>query len=260
MPSIYIPSGFQIIAHGKTFLRVLALLDKLPRGRLLDVPAGEGALSVVAKDMGFEVTAGDIDPHFFKAQAIECSFMDMNKTLPIGDQTFDYVVCLEGVEHLENAFLFTRECHRILKPGGRFILSTPNILNLASRLKYFFSGFYSLCPRPINEFSHLPVFDHINPVTFYQVRYMLHSSGFKIREVTTDLWRRSAAGFLAFYPLLRLYSIRTMRKETEPEQREANREIRRQMNSLDLLLGRTLIVDAEKVGERTMKVVQASEV
>lgn len=260
MPSIYIPAGFQIIAHGKTFLRVLAVLDKLPRGRLLDLPAGEGALSVVARDMGFKVVAGDIDPHFFKAQGIECSFMDMNKTLPIGDQTFDYVVCLEGVEHLENSFLFTRECHRILKPGGRFILSTPNILNLASRLKYFFSGFYSLCPRPINEFSHLPVFDHINPVTFYQVRYMLHSSGFKIREVTTDLWRRSAAGFLAFYPLLRLYSIRTMRKEAEPEQREANREIRRQMNSLDLLLGRTLIVDAEKVGERTMKVVQASEV
>jgi len=131
---------------------------------------------------------------------------------------------------------------------------------MASRLKYFFSGFYSLCPRPINEFSHLPVFDHINPVTFYQVRYMLHSSGFQIRQVTTDLWRRSSAGFLVFYPILRLYSIRTMRKETDHQQRKANREIRRQINSLDLLLGRTLIVDAEKSGNRRMKVVQASQV
>jgi hypothetical protein len=140
------------------------------------------------------------------------------------------------------------------------VISTPNILNLASRLKYFFSGFYALCPRPINEFSHLPVFDHINPVTFYQVRYMLHSSGFRLRQVTTDLWRRSAAGFLVFYPLLRLYSIRTMRKENDARQREANREIRGQINSLDLLLGRTLIVVAEKIDSPRIQMVAASDV
>ncbi len=260
MSNISIPSGFQIIAHGKTFLRVLQLLDRLPRGLVLDIPAGEGALSVAARNMGFDVMAGEIDPQFFKAKGIECRFMDMNKPLPLEDGCLDYVVCLEGIEHLENAFQFTRECHRVLRPGGHLILSTPNILNMASRLKYFFSGFYSLCPRPINEFSHLPVFDHINPVTFYQVRYMLHSSGFQIRQVTTDLWRRSSAGFLVFYPILRLYSIRTMRKETDHQQRKANREIRRQINSLDLLLGRTLIVDAEKSGNRRMKVVQASQV
>jgi SAM-dependent methyltransferase len=255
-----IPSGFQIIAHGKTFLRVLDLLETLPRGTLLDVPSGEGALSVAAREMGFQVLAGDIDPKFFKAKGIECRYMDMNRVLPVEDQSLDYVVCLEGVEHLENAFQFTRECNRILKPGGRLVISTPNILNLASRLKYFFSGFYALCPRPINEFSHLPVFDHINPVTFYQVRYMLHSSGFQLRKVTTDLWRRSALGFLAFYPVLRLYSIRTMRKESDPRQREANREIRGQINSLDLLLGRTLILEAEKTRNPRIQMVAASEV
>lgn len=254
------PVGFQIIAHGKTFLRVLHLLDKLPRGRLLDIPSGEGALSTAAQEMGFDVLAGEIDPRFFKAKGIECRYMDMNRALPVDDESLDYVVCLEGIEHLENIFRFVRECRRILKPSGRLILSTPNILNLASRFKYFFSGFYSLCPRPINEFSHLPVFDHIHPVTFPQVRYMLHSSGLRIREVTTDLWRRSAVGFLLFYPMIRLYSIRTMRKESDPRQRQANREIRRQMNSLDLLLGRSLILEAEKAGRPSIEVVQASDV
>ena len=255
-----IPAGFQIIAHEKTINRVLDLLDKLPRGSLLDVPAGEGGVSVAVKEMGFDTLAGDIDPKFFKAKGIECLFMDMNKALPLADESLDYVLCLEGIEHLEDAFQFVRECWRILKPGGRVVISTPNILNLASRLKYLFSGFYSLCPRPINEFSHLPVFDHINPVTYYQVRYMLHSSGFRMETVTTDLWRRSGVGLLALYPLLRLYSIRTMRKETDPQQRVANREIRSQMNSLDLLLGRTLIVVAEKAESGQIRSIVASEI
>jgi len=258
--ALRIPTGFQIIAHGKTFLRVLRLVSDLPKGKLLDLPAGEGAFSFSARELGFTVVAGDIDPRFFKVAGIECRYMDMNHRLDATDGEFDYVACLEGIEHLQDPYQFARECNRILKPGGRLILSTPNILNLASRLKYFLSGFYSLCVRPINEFSHLPVFDHINPMTFYQVRYLLHSSGFQIRLVTTDLWRRSSAALLPLYPLLRLYAIRTMRKETDERQRVANREIRRQMNSLDLLLGRTLILEAQKTGEARIEMVAASEV
>lgn len=112
----------------------------------------------------------------------------------------------------------------------------------------------------MNEFSHVPVFDHINPMTYYQVRYALHTSGFQIRWVGTDLWRRSCGPLLLAYPLLRLYSIRTMRKEADPRQREANREIRRIMNSLDLLLGRTLIVEAVKEKPAGIQTIDASAV
>lgn len=254
------PAGFQIIAHEKTFFKVLDLLEKLPRGKVLDLPSGEGALSYSLAKIGFQVTAGDIDPRFFKADGIECMKIDMNHDIPLANETFEYIVCLEGIEHLQDPFQFIRECHRVLKWKGRLIFSTPNILNLASRLKFFFSGFYSLCPRPINEFTHLPVFDHINPMTYYQVRYALHSTGFRIHQTTTDLWRRSSLPFLMFYPLLRLYSIRTMRKETDARQRDVNQEVRRIMNHPDLLLGRSLIIEAQKVANPGIKVVDASDV
>jgi SAM-dependent methyltransferase len=153
-----------------------------------------------------------------------------------------------------------RECHRILRPGGRLVLSTPNILNLASRMKFLLSGFYSLVPRPINEFSKLPVFDHINPVTYYQLRYMLHTQGFHITQVTTDLTRRSSSALYFLKPLIQLYSIRTMRKETDTQQREANREIRRQLTSRAILLGRTLIVAAEKLVAHAMRTIHASDI
>jgi SAM-dependent methyltransferase len=186
--------------------------------------------------------------------------IDLNRSFPIGDASFDFVSCIEGIEHLQDQFHFVRECRRILRPGGHLVLSTPNILNLASRFKFVFSGFFSLVPRPINEFSLIPVFDHINPLTYYQLRYMLHSQGFEIIRVETDLLRRSAGALIFLRPLIQLYSLRTMRKETDPQQRRANREIRRVINSPKLLLGRTLITVARRSDGRCVRTVQASEV
>ncbi len=251
----------QIIAHEKTHRKVLAIFSGFPeRGPLLEIPAGEGALAWQLHKLGYSVTAGDIDPTFCKVRVIPCIHLDLNRRFPIEDEKFGFVSCVEGIEHLQDHFEFVRECHRVLKPGGRLVLSTPNILNLASRLKFLMSGFYSLVPRPINEFSLVPVFDHIHPQTYYQLRYMLHTQGFEIERVETDLLRRSAVALIFLRPFIQLYMIRTMRKESDPLQRQANREIRRVLASRKLLLGRTLIVVARKREGRAVRTVQASEI
>jgi 2-polyprenyl-3-methyl-5-hydroxy-6-metoxy-1,4-benzoquinol methylase len=253
--------NLQIIAHGRTHRKVIDIFARFPaRGSLLEVPAGEGALAWQLHKLGYTVTAGDIDPHFFKVTSIPCVYVDLNQQFPFPNGEFDFISCVEGIEHLEDQFQFVRECHRILKPGGTLLLSTPNILNLASRLKFLFSGFYSLVPRPINEFSQVPVFDHIHPITYYQLRYILHTQGFEITKATTDFARRGAAALLPLWPLIRLYSVRTMRKERDLQQRRANREIRRTLTSPALLLGRTLIVVARKKSSHSIRTIQASEV
>ncbi len=253
--------NLQIIAHEKTHHRVIQTFSKFPaRGKLLEIPAGEGALAWQLQKLGYQVTAGDLDPRFFKVSPIPCIELDLNKRFPIPNASFDFISCIEGIEHLEDQFQFVRECHRVLKPGGYLVLSTPNILNLASRLKYLLSGFYSLVPRPINEFSQVPVFDHISPVTYYQLRYMLHTQGFAITQIQTDFFRRSSAGLYFLRPLASLYTKRTMRKESDPQQRKANREIRRILTSPTILLGRTLILVAQKKKSHTVRTIQASEV
>ena len=250
MPEKY--ENLQIIAHEKTHQKVLEIFARFAgRGRLLEIPAGEGALAWQLHKLGYTVTAGDIDPRFFKVEPIPCVSLDLNRRFPIKDDQFDFISCIEGIEHLQDQFQFVRECRRVLRPGGWLVLSTPNILNLASRVKFLLSGFYSLVPRPINEFSVAPVFDHINPVTYYQLRYMLHTQGFRITRVTTDLIRRSASALYFLKPLVRLYSLRTMRKETDAQQCEANREIR---------LVRTLIVVARRLDAHPIRTIQASEV
>jgi len=253
--------SLQIIAHEKTHHRVMDVFTSFPqRGSLLEIPAGEGALAWQLHKLGYAVTAGDIDPKFFKVDPIPCIYLDLNRKFPLEDEKFDFISCIEGIEHLEDQFQFVRECHRVLRPRGILVLSTPNILNLASRLKYLLTGFYSLVPRPINEFSQVPVFDHINPITYYQLRYILHTQGFEITQVATDFRRRSALGLIFLKPLVHLCSRRTMRKEQDPQQREANREIRRTMTSPSILTGRTLILVARKKKCTRIRTIQASEV
>jgi SAM-dependent methyltransferase len=46
--------------------------------------------------------------------------------LPVPDGSYDVFVALETIEHIEDDRAFLAEAVRVLKPGGRFICSTPN--------------------------------------------------------------------------------------------------------------------------------------
>jgi SAM-dependent methyltransferase len=52
-------------------------------------------------------------------------FDDMTRS-SLPDQSFDCVVSIEVLEHVEEDASFVRNVHRVLKPGGCFLMSTPN--------------------------------------------------------------------------------------------------------------------------------------
>ncbi|NJC08760.1 2-polyprenyl-3-methyl-5-hydroxy-6-metoxy-1,4-benzoquinol methylase [Polymorphobacter fuscus] len=64
---------------------------------------------------------------------------DLNADLPLGPDMFDLIVAIEVIEHLENPRAMLREIHRLLRPGGTAVLTTPNtgsyrsILTMAAR-------------------------------------------------------------------------------------------------------------------------------
>src|SRR6266851_3802374 len=99
------------------------------RGRglsALDLGAGRGDLSARLAALGYDVTAVERYVPQFEAK-VPLVDADLNQTFPFEDATFDVAMAVEILEHLENPRSFLRELARVLKPGGRAIVSTPNL-------------------------------------------------------------------------------------------------------------------------------------
>lgn len=65
---------------------------------------------------------------------------DLNEPTPLADSYADCVVACEIIEHLENPRAMCREISRILRPGGRLFMSTPNCENIRSLLSIWIRG------------------------------------------------------------------------------------------------------------------------
>jgi len=86
------------------------------------------------------------------------------------------------------------------------VISTPNILNLRSRLRYFSSGFYNLFGPLASEDSRLPgPRGHISPVNWFYLAHALASAGFQNVGAAVDKYqRRSIPAFILFLIPIRL--------------------------------------------------------
>ena len=132
---------------------VLAAVENARRreivGDHLDIGSGTGEL---LRAFGARYPLGsfacDYTDRLMETPGQDVAVVDLNRApLPFVDNRFALVSCIETIEHLENFRGLVREIYRVLQPGGLAVISTPNILNLRSRLRYLSSGFYNLHPR-----------------------------------------------------------------------------------------------------------------
>lgn len=218
----------------------------------LDVGAGAGRLiELFRQRFQTESSACDYTDKLMKLPNQKVDIADLNsEKLPYSDAAFDIVTATEVVEHLENHREVLRDLHRVLKPGGVCILSTPNILNLNSRLRFLWFGFWNLFgPLPVKHGALYSTGGHINPISYFYLAHSLLDAGFTDVQWRVDKFQRSSLAKLFFWYLpVQFFGALAWRKEVSKFQTidAANAPLVRAANSVPMLLGRTIIVVAIK--------------
>jgi 2-polyprenyl-3-methyl-5-hydroxy-6-metoxy-1,4-benzoquinol methylase len=116
--------------HQRLFKAYVVARDYV-KGDVLEVGCGEGRGVGPLMENAKSFTAVDkIKPVIDELQQKypEGKFISMN--IPplsgLNDNSYDSIFSFQVIEHIENDFLYLREIHRVLKPGGVALITTPN--------------------------------------------------------------------------------------------------------------------------------------
>ena len=126
----------------------LDLLGVWPGARVLDVGCGVGRLMLRLQRRGCEVAGVDIlrrdlvsARRLLAGNGPPSTFVQADGgRLPFIDASFDFVACTETLEHAADAAMMLRELARVLRPGGRLVVSVPD--TLSELVAYHFYDLY----------------------------------------------------------------------------------------------------------------------
>lgn len=176
--------------------------------------------------------------------------VDLLQPLPYDSASFDVVLLIEVLEHLERHDQILFEAARVLQPGGRLIFSTPNIQRLHSRWHFFLTGTHKLIRRPVGWDVPVDAWYsyHIRPVDFPTLHTQLYQAGFQIKQLVCTQWKLRHAPWLAIYPWLWLaahWEFRTRHNMPSVQQR-GRQDLRHWMVHPAMLASEQLLVLAQK--------------
>jgi 2-polyprenyl-3-methyl-5-hydroxy-6-metoxy-1,4-benzoquinol methylase len=133
-----------------TLEEFLSTWKRVPGQKVLDVGAHWLHQAIMWREQGFDVTAFDL-PLTFKVESVKniaadfdiflLGCVNMEKPIELNQvpsDSFDIILFSEIIEHITfNPVLFWKEIHRVLKKGGRIVITTPNYYSAKSRAWHF---------------------------------------------------------------------------------------------------------------------------
>jgi 2-polyprenyl-3-methyl-5-hydroxy-6-metoxy-1,4-benzoquinol methylase len=153
-----------------------AMVPASPVLRILDIGCGTGLNASFLKAAGHTVVGVDLSPvaiDRFREKDFEGFVCDVEtQGIPSPDASFDLVYASEVIEHCADTAAFLNEVFRVLKPGGKAVVSTPNSAFWAFRI-------LGILGRTASEYQHP---GHVRFFSKRSLRRCVEAAGF---EVTT---------------------------------------------------------------------------
>ncbi len=214
---------------------------------ILEIGPGKGVFAEALSDLlhssgiAFKMQCADIQPEQINSRniGIECRYIDVQKEFQLKEQ-FDIIIAIELIEHLENPFHFVREIASHLENEGVLVLTSPNILSLRSRMRFFLTGCFDYFRRPYNEYW--LNMGHVNPINPLQLVYSLRKNGFEVKKIMSNTSTFESLIFAPFSILIVLFSsIHFLWREKGRIQKKRNVRLMRFVLSPALLFGKTAI-------------------
>jgi len=179
---------------------LLPHLAAIPRSaRVLDLGCGSGAWLARLAEAGYADLVG-VDqvappPDAFgtpRPLLVAANLEAPGDALASLRGTCDLVTAIEVVEHIANQGVFWDLVASLLKPGGRVLVTTPNVHSLPSRLRWLLS-------RRLRQFDEQGDPTHLAPVVLPLLPRLLAPRGLRLG----DTWSYPAQGYVAMRPLAR---------------------------------------------------------
>lgn len=155
-------------------------------GRLLDFGCGGGSFLERMRRQGWRVVGLDTSAAAVKSVRHGLGLRALLGTLPhprLRPESFDLITMWQSLEHVHDPLTVLREARRLLVPGGRLLVATPNLDGLPFR--WFGPAWNGLdLPR------------HLTHFTTATLRQMLEAAGFRLqslRMLRHSRWLRTSA-------------------------------------------------------------------
>ena len=198
--------------------RLAVVLPWVGTGRdVLDLGCLDGTIGQLFVHQGNRVTGIDASRNALetaRARGLDARLGNLDEPLPFADASFDIVFAGEIIEHVAHANAFASEAFRVLRPGGAFIVTTPNLAALGRRLLLLVNR----NPHIETDFSLPHAAGHVRYFIAETLSALLRRGGFEIQTLASDVVNFNAAGSVCSKRLARWFPS----------------------------LGRTLIVNAQK--------------
>lgn len=180
-----------IVAEDAAILAQLAL----PEGaRILEIGTGTGHFARAAAKAGYRVTAVDVSPvmlQYAQSRAKADGLADLQRfhhagflTLSFEPATFDAAASVAALHHLPDTWkaVALANIHRVLRPGGRFILRDVVFSWEGSNAAACFDAFVDSCPDNMRKQAARHIAREYSTLDWI-MRGLLERSGFAILRV-----------------------------------------------------------------------------